>query len=304
MAAIVPVVRGKRDARAIAAHVRAVRAFAPDVLHANLRTPWAAAYGVAAGLLVRGVRTIAVEQLPIPSEDPLQRRLKRMASRRLAAHVAVGEQAARTVESYVGLPTGSVSTIYNGVPEARPTEPKRVSSGPTVGSLARLVPQKGLDLLIPALTACPNVTAVVVGDGEEREPLERAAREAGIAGRFVITGWTTEPRAYLAGFDVFVLPSRYEGFPLSIVEAMLAGLPVVAADVGSVSEAVIDGETGLLVAPDDPGALADAIRSLLSDPEQRRRMGENGRELARARFTAQAMADRFEELYSEVLGWR
>ena len=116
-----------------------------------------------------------------------------------------------------------------------------------------------------------------------------------------MVGWSDEPRNHLRGFDVFVLPSRFEGFPLTVIEAMLAELPVVASDVGSVREAVLDGDTGLLVAPEDPEALARAVGALLADPARRRAMGQQGRRRALERFTVEAMARRFESLYDEIL---
>jgi glycosyltransferase involved in cell wall biosynthesis len=118
----------------------------------------------------------------------------------------------------------------------------------------------------------------------------------------VFTGWSDEPRRHLTTFDLYVLPSRIEGFPLAVVEAMLAGLPVVASTVGSVADAVLDGETGLLVPAENPEALASAVGTLLADPDRMRAMGNRGRELARRQFTATAMAARFESLYQELLG--
>src|SRR5262249_49116127 len=107
-----------------------------------------------------------------------------------------------------------------------------------------------------------------------------------------------------SSFSVFCLPSRSgtESFPLSVVEAMLAGLPVVATDVGSVTEAVRDGETGLIVPVDRPEKLAAALRRLLDDPGLRREMGSRGRQRALERFTAERMASSFERLYQEILG--
>jgi glycosyltransferase involved in cell wall biosynthesis len=299
--AVVPPVRDKGDLRAIRSHVAAVRHLRPDVLHANLRTPWTCAYGLLAGFVTPGVRTVAVEQLPMPSGHALQRLLKRLASRRLDAHVAVGEEAARIMERYVGLRSGSVLTIHNGVPDMPlPPAPDR-PDGPVVGSLGRLDSQKGYDVLLRAVAGLPDVEVVLVGDGPERPALERLARELDVDGRLSITGWTAEPRSRLPSFDVFALPSRYEGFPLSIVEAMLARLPVVATPAGSVAEAVSHGETGLLVRPDDPGGLADAIHRLVKDPDERRRMGERGRAVALERYTAERMAASFEALYRRLL---
>jgi glycosyltransferase involved in cell wall biosynthesis len=141
---------------------------------------------------------------------------------------------------------------------------------------------------------------VLVGDGPARPQLERLAAELGVGDRLVITGWRDDARSYLETLDLFVLPSHFEGFPLSAVEAMLAGRPVVATDVGGVAELVVHGATGLLVPRGDPEALSRSIRTLLDDPERRQRMGAEGRALARERYSPGAMAHRFEVLYDEV----
>jgi glycosyltransferase involved in cell wall biosynthesis len=114
-------------------------------------------------------------------------------------------------------------------------------------------------------------------------------------------GWSDDPRSYLGTFDVVALPSRFEGFPLTVLEALLARSAVAATDVGSVAEAVHGDETGLLVPPEDPAALAAAIRRLLADPPLRRRLGEQGRRLVLDRFTAGQMARAYESLYAELL---
>ena len=296
-AEVLPPVRTKRDFRAFAAHVRVLRRLRPHVLHANLTTPASCRYALLAAALVPGVRTVAVEQLPYPLDGRLQLALKRFTSGRLAAHVAVGEQAARDVERFVGLPAGSVRTIRNGVPDLELEPLPRPFAGPTIGSLGRLDRQKGYDVLLRALAELPGVALVLVGGGPERAALERQAAEAGLTERVLFAGWQEEPRRHLTTFDAFVLPSRFEGFPLSVVEAMLAGLPVVASRVGSVPEAVRDGETGLLVRPDDPHALAAALRRVLDEPT----LGRRSRELAREQFTSAAMARAFEALYREIL---
>ena len=297
---VLPPVAGKLDLRSMLAHVRAVRKERPEILHTSLRTPWSCQYGILAGLVAPGVRVVCVEQLPIPSPSRLQRAIRRFLAGRVAGHVAVGDRAARLVERFVGLPERSVGTIYNGVPDLEAEPMARRRPGPIIGTLGRLDPQKGFDLLIRALPLVPDATVVIVGDGPERAGLERLARELGVTDRVLITGWSEQARAYLGSFDIFVLPSRFEGFPLSIVEAMLARLPVVATDVGSIAEAVLDGETGFLVPAEDVDALAGALQRLLADPELRRRLGESGRARALDRFTAATMARSFERLYEEV----
>lgn len=294
-------VRNKRDLRAIVAHYRVLRRLRPDILHANLRIPTACQYALFVGLMLRGIRVVAVEQLPVPPTNRLQRRLKQATSRRLAAHVAVGDRAATMVEGMYGLRPGSLRTIHNGVPDVPlPPPMEDTRAGPRVGSLARLTSQKGFDVLLRALALLPDVTAVLVGDGPDRKSLEQLAEQLGLRDRLEVTGWLSDPRPLLSTLEVFVLPSRYEGFPLSVVEAMLAALPVVASDVGSVREAVIHRETGLLVPPEDVDALVGALGELLADEALRRRLGERGRALALERFSAGAMADAFESLYDEI----
>jgi glycosyltransferase involved in cell wall biosynthesis len=294
---VVPAAHGKRDLRGIAAHIRAIGRIRPRVLHANLRVPWACPGAIVAGLAVPGVRVVAVEQLPLPLNDRLQRRLKRIASRRLGAHVAVGSRSARELERDIGLPHGAIQVVHNGVPELELTEQPRVSDGPVVGSLGRLERQKGYDVLVRALAELAGVHAVIVGDGEEREALERLAEELGVSERLHILGWRDDPRDHLTSFDAFVLPSRFEGFPLSIVEAMQAGLPIVASNVGSIAEALDDERAGILVEPDDPAELAQVIGALLADDERRARLGAHARDVALARHTSRAMAEGFLSIY-------
>src|SRR5437763_8334591 len=244
---LVPVVRTKRDLGPIAAHLRTLMRLRPNVLHANQRTPWSCQYAIAAGLLVPGAKVVSVEHSAIPSPDRGQRVLRRALMRGVAAHVAVGDRAARRVEHFVGLPPGSVQAIHNGVPDPPPAPTRRLAPAPVVGTVTRVDRHKGLEVLVEALRQLPQAHGVVVGEGPELPALRKLAEARGVGERLVTTGFDPEPRAALQGFDVFVLPSRFESLPLSILEAMSAGLPVVASEVGSVPEAVLDGETGLLV---------------------------------------------------------
>jgi glycosyltransferase involved in cell wall biosynthesis len=303
--------RGSRDLGALLEHRAAIRAFAPDVLHCNQAWPWACAYGELAGVLDRGVRVVAVDHLPVSGAIPRTRRLgRRLLARRLDRHVSVGERSARRVEEIVGLPSNSVGSIPNGVPstsrhESRPGIDDELGGrgALVIGSVGRLTDQKGYDLLLRALPGLTSARLVLVGDGPRRLALEALAVELGVAERLQITGWVDDAPARLVGFDVFALPSRWEGMPLGILEAMHAGLPVLACDVGSVSEAVNDGQTGYVVRAEDVGALQDRLRELLADGALRERMGERARRLAEACFTDALMARRYEAIYSSMVGW-
>jgi glycosyltransferase involved in cell wall biosynthesis len=296
---VVAPVSSKRSVAALFSLRRRIAQLRPTIFHANLRTVGDAQYALLAALSIRGLRVVAVEQLPYPPASRLSRRLKQATSARLAAHVAVGSRAARLVEEQAGLPSGSVRAIYNGVPDLGPAAWPAPGARTVVGTLARLDPIKGLDLLLRAVQPLARVDVLLVGDGPARAELEVLAAELGLAERVRFVPWADDARARLAELDVFVLPSRNEGFPLSIVEAMLAGRPVIATDVGSVSEAV-DDSTGLVVPPDDVEALRAAIDQLVADPERSHRLGEAGRERALERFTSAAMARAFEALYRDL----
>ena len=299
---ILPRVRNKADLGAIRTHLTAMRELRPRVLHANLWWSWTGQYGVAAGVATPGVRVVVVEHGAVfPAADRMQLAVKRAFARRFAAHVSVGKGSARALERALRLPHGSVRTIHNGVVDMPPPPQRQPDGPPVLGAVGRLSPEKGFDVLIKALAEIPEARLVIVGDGPERPQLERLADAIGVAQRVEITGWVEDARAHLPGFDLFVMPSRFESFPLAIIEAMLAERAVVATDVGSISEAVIAGHTGALVPPGDPHALAAAILSLLDSPDRRAEMGRHAREIALAQFSADAMARSYEELYREVL---
>ncbi len=311
---------GAYDRGALREHVRAVRAFSPNIVHANQAWPWACAYGELAGMLVAGTKVLAVDHLPVAGAIPRTRRFgRRLLARRLHGHVAVGERAAREVEEIVGLPHGSVGAAPNGVPlelasvdagvahtHVKPDSgtpslhTEDASAGVIVGSLGRLTDQKGYHLLVRALPGLPDARLVLVGDGPERASLERLAEELGVAGRLTISGWVDDARSCLHGFDMFALPSAWEGMPLGIIEAMHAGLPVIASDVGSVGEVVADGETGYLVSSGDLDGIRERLLRLSVDADARARMGERGRRVARERFTDTAMAARYEAIYRRL----
>ena len=145
-------------------------------------------------------------------------------------------------------------------------------------NVARLVPQKGLDVLIAALPRLSGAAAAwpvtLVGDGPERESLHQKARDLGVSDRLRCLGFRSDPERFLAEAAVFVLPSRFEGMPNALLEAMAAGLAVIVTDASpGPLEVVEPGVSGLVVPSDDPVALAAAMEALASDPERCRRMG-------------------------------
>src|SRR5207247_829574 len=158
-----------------------------------------------------------------------------------------------------------------------------------VGIVGRIFPVKNHALFLEsaARTAAqePAASFVVVGDGALRPTLEKQARELGITDRVLFTGWRQDLPRICADLDVLVVSSDNEGTPVSAIEAMAAGCPVVATRVGGLPDLITDGETGCLVSPRDPDGLATAVLALLQDPQVASRMGQAGRAVVRERFT-------------------
>jgi len=166
-----------------------------------------------------------------------------------------------------------------------------------------LVARKGFDVLLAAFATLehPAARLWIAGEGEARAELERALAALGLGGRARLLGVRADVPDLLAAADVFAMPSRAEGLGIAALEAMAAGLPVVASRAGGLAEVVLDGETGHLVEVGDAAALARALDALCADPERARRLGEAGRARVARHFTAERMVERYEELYREVL---
>ena len=290
---------------AFRAHRAALRDLRLDLVQVTLCNPFAARVAMAAAWSLR-LPVIAVEQLVLPSQRRRGAVVKRLLSRGLAGHVAVGSASADELRRFFGIPRRSVTVIHNGVPDRR-VEPRRsalAARGPVIGSAARLEAQKSLHTLVDAVADVPHAQLVLLGDGTLREPLLAQAAERGIADRVCVTGWVDDPLPLIAGLDVFALPSRAESFPLSIVEAMLTGVPVVASDVGSICDAIVPGRTGLLVPPGEVAPLAAALRSLIDDQAFAEQLAGAARDLAREQLTDVVMAQRYAALWAEVLKGR
>jgi glycosyltransferase involved in cell wall biosynthesis len=169
-------------------------------------------------------------------------------------------------------------------------------------AVARLEPQKGLDVALRALAALPpEAVLVVLGEGPQRAELEVLAAQLGVTERVRFPGRVGDVAALLRAAELLVHPARWEGFGLALLEAMLCGKPIVASRVSSIPELVADGETGILVPPDDPAALATAVGILLEDRTQATAMGEAGLVRAQQRFSVARMAERTVEVYRRAL---
>jgi glycosyltransferase involved in cell wall biosynthesis len=173
----------------------------------------------------------------------------------------------------------------------------------TAMALGRLGPEKGYDRLIPAYARLaerfPEWNLVIFGEGAERASLERLVADFGLAGRVHLPGRIADPERVLPAADLFVLPSRFEGFPMALTEAMAAGLPAVAFACSGAAEIIRDGIDGLLVPPGDVAGLAAALARLMADEAERRRLGERAVEVAE-RFAPESIVERWVALFEQV----
>ncbi len=176
-----------------------------------------------------------------------------------------------------------------------------LGSGPVITFVGRFAAQKDPLTLLEAMRRLPAGTLLMVGEGPLRRRVEREVRTHALEGRVILLEPRPDIPEILAASDVFVLPSRWEGLPLVIIEAMMAGLPVVATRVGGVGELVEDGVTGLLEPPAHPQALADALQRLLADAALRARMGAAGRDRALREFQLDRMVRDTARLYETLL---
>jgi glycosyltransferase involved in cell wall biosynthesis len=242
-----------------------------------------------------------------------ERRRRRVALRWAFASsnrvIAVSDVTRRDLRRVLRSDATSIDVVPNGVRD-RTGNGARVRRQLGLGERDRLVlavgslyPVKGYDVLIEALgnlAADPGWRLAIAGQGAEEDRLRDLATERGIGGRIHLLGYRTDIPDLLAAADLYVMPSRSEGLPLALLEAMFAGRPVVASAVGGIPDAL--GTTGLLVPPGDPAALAGALRALLADGPRRLDLGAAAAARAAARFGVDAMADAYEERYRDAVG--
>jgi glycosyltransferase involved in cell wall biosynthesis len=308
---LVRAVSPSADLRAALEVVRLVRRVRPDVVHAHSSK---------AGAVARMARP-AFWRVPLVYtphgyafagyfERAAERRAYRAAERLLAPLATLTLcvcRAEQRLADGIG-PRRRTRVVHNGVPPAEPGPPAPAvatlrEGGPVVGALTLLRPGKGIETLVDALprllAAVPDVRVAVAGEGPDRAALEERAHALGVDHALHLIGHTPGAMALLAGSDVFVSASWAESFPYNVLEAMAAGVPIVATDVGGTGEAIEDGASGLLVPPRDPEALADALSALLTDRTRAATLGAKARARQERMFTVGQMVDGTLEVYGE-----
>jgi glycosyltransferase involved in cell wall biosynthesis len=276
---------------------RAVFGQSADLVHTHL------VHADLYGALVPGTNLVSTKHNDDPFRvKPAFQTLEGLLARRASRVIAISESLRRFTVEQVGLPEEKVEVVRYGLDEL----PSPWGENPALGlpegarvllCVGRLVPQKGVDVAVRALPAIravhPEAVLVVLGEGPQR---------AELAGKGVyLPGRVGDVAAWYRRADLVVHPVRWEGFGLALLEAMLAAKAVVASAVSSAPEIVADGETGLLVPPDDPERLGEAVSSLLADPARTEALGRAGLERARSTFSVARMADETIAVYERAL---
>jgi len=299
--------------RRLAVRLRDAR---PDLVHTHLIH--ADLYGIPAARWA-GVRGVVSSR---HNDDRFRRWLpvrvlSRWLWRQADAGIAISEAIRRFAIAYEGVSPQKIHTIHYGLdpasvhapPDARTRLRQELglpADAPLVGSVCRLIEQKGLDNALDGFAQVvaefPAAHYAIAGDGPLRGALEAQAARLGVADRVHFLGWRADAPAIFAALDVLLAPSRWEGFGLVFLEAMALGVPVISTRVSAIPEVIADGETGWLVPPDDPAAIAGALRAALADPDERCRRGEAGRARLESQFTVDAMVERTLAVYRGVVG--
>lgn len=307
------------DLRAFVDVARIARAFRPDIVHTHLSK--AGFVGRLAGRLV-GARVLvhtfhgsvfhgyfaapvaraylwverALAQVTTAIVAVTERQRRELIALRIApAHKVVEIPLGLDLDPFLHGPERRAARSVLGVPDA----------APVVAFVGRLVPIKDVPTFLRAVALLrwrlPGLIALVVGDGKLRAQLRVLATELGLDDSCRFLGWRADIESVYAAADVVALPSRNEGSPVSLIEALASARPVVATAVGGVPDLVRDHENGLLVPPADSATLAAALEELLKEPARRERYGQAGREMVRARFHLSRLVTDTERLYRTLL---
>lgn len=308
------------DGTAIGELTRVIHAGDFDIVHAH---------GSKAGLVGRlAVRRVGGVPFVVTAHNHVLRRtdtsptarwryrvVERTLSGLVDRYIAVSDSIARELTEAFGLSADKVVTIHNGidtapflVPQSRSLARESLgvtSDAPVVGLAARFSTQKGLGYLVAAtpelVKRMPGIRVVIGGSGPLEVPLREQAARLGVSESILWPGQIADMPRFLAALDVYVSPSVTEGFSLALIEAGAAGVPVVATRVGGVPEVILDGDTGLLVVPGDPHALAAAVLAFIGDPKTASRLSAAARLRAVSAFSPKRMLDDTLAVYADVL---
>jgi glycosyltransferase involved in cell wall biosynthesis len=298
-----------KDVQAVRQAVGIMRELKPDLVHCHSSKAGLVGRIVASALGISAVFT--AHGWSFAEGVSRKRKSFTIPSEWLAAHlgqkiITVSEQDRKLALLYGIASQDKLVTIHNGVPDTHHRASPGQGETVRIAMVARFAPPKDHVLLLRALanTPSPPFEIFFIGDGPTRPDVEKEAASLGLQDQVKFLGTRNDVPELLSKAHIFVLPSNWEGFPISILEAMRAGLPVVASDVGGVSEAVTDGETGSLVPRGNVDVLRDRLLALLHNPPLRVQLGMVGRRRFESNFTFGHMLEKTLGVYDEVLAAR
>ncbi len=305
--ALMPALVKRRFSPAFAARLRRlIRTQRIDLVHAHI---YASATASAAALARTPVSLVLTEHTEAPWRGRTDRWISRVAYLRADHIVAVSTPIRDDLCTRFGVAPERVTYVPNAIPEIRTplAEPLPAADGGAllIGRVARLEPEKGIDRFIHAAAAigerAPRAEFLVVGEGPLEDDLRRLARELGIADRVHFLGRRDDARAVIERLDLLAVSSITDGSPLVVLEAMSAGVPVVATATGGLPDQIEHGVNGLLVPPGDAPALAAAMLRLIDDLDEARRFADAGRRRFAAEFSYDAMVGRVLRAYAAAV---
>jgi len=232
--------------------------------------------------------------------------------------IVVSKSLQTTLENNHKIPGEKIALVYNGIEldEYRDEASEEFSlklkkefnidkSVSLVGAIGRIVWQKGFEYLVEAvpviLKECPEVRFMIIGDGPLKKELEEKSRRLKIEDKIIFTGFRTDIKEALASIDILVMPSLKEGFPMVTLEAMAMAKPIIAADIDGIREQIEHQKNGLLVSPEKPVILAEAVISLLKNKEEAERLGMAAKERVEEEFSVKKMVSETESVYKDLL---
>ena len=274
----------------------------PDVVHLHNQTPtiYASMAARMAGVpsIVATRHNLAAPPLPMIAELKYA-----IAARFCDWIVGICDATAENLRNIHAAPARKITRVYNGAaPLARVEQPQRASGSPfTLVFVGRLVEVKNHRLLLEAfrlaLSSMPRLRLWMVGDGSERNALENLACKLGISAQVTFWGQQLDVAPYFSAADAFIMSSKSEGLPISLLQAFSLGLPVIVTDVGGMAEVVRLANAGLTVPPTDPAEMASAILRLASNGAEREKFSKNAEAAFRSRFSLGTMVDAYMGLY-------
>jgi glycosyltransferase involved in cell wall biosynthesis len=295
-----------KDLRALVALIGLIRREKPDVVHAHtskagLVARFAARITGAPAVFTAHTWSFAegISAVQRGFAIPLERLAAGLGGKIITVSEANKEMALRRSVAT----TRSLVRIWNGIPDVQYRAKPGTREFTTLITVARFAPQKDHRLLLHALADVGgNWRLILAGAGPRRREVEVSAKRLGLIDRIDFVGDRSDIPQILSEADIFILPSKWEGLPLSILEAMRAGLPVIATDVGGVAETVTDGVTGYLTARDDVSDMRERIQTVMGNVELMRRLGRAGRRRYEKDFRLETMVEKTLAIYREVCG--